>query len=119
LALEGGEAVAAIKDAIGVYGIAPEISYRVSRLGPEGVIRAFAGPLIEVWKLPDIGSHWRVGLAGSLGLDVPLGGRWSGAARLGAAVTPSSPFGREDLEPPLEPRALWRREVSATLQYRL
>ena len=119
LALEGSEAVAAIKDAISVYGIATEVSYRVSRLGPDGVVRLFAGPLVELWKLPDIGSRWRVGMAASLGLEVPFGGHWSGAARLGAAVTPASPFRREDLEAPLEPRALWRREVSAVLQYRL
>jgi hypothetical protein len=119
LALEGGEALAAIKDAITVYGLAPEISLRLSRLGPEGVIQFFTGPLVEVWKLPDVGSHWRVGLAASVGLEVPFGGRWFGAARVGAAVTPASPFRREDLEPPLEPRALWRREASAMLRYRL
>ena len=119
LALEGSGAVAAIKDAITVYGLAPEVSYRISRLGPEGVVRVFAGPLLEVWKLPDVGSHWRMGVTASVGLEVPFGGRWSGTARLGAAVTPSSPFRREDLEAPLEPRALWRREASAGLQYRL
>ena len=118
LALEGSDAVTAIKDAITVYGFAPEISVPLSRLGPEGLLRVFAGPLIEVWKLPDIGSHWRVGVAASVGLEVPFGGHWSGSARLGGAVTPS-PFGAEDLEPPLEPRALWRREAAASLQYRL
>lgn len=119
LALEGGEAVAAIKNAISVYGMAPEVSFRVSRLGPESVVRVFMGPLVELWKLPDIGSHWRVGLAVSVGLEVPFGGRWSGAARLGGAITPASPFTADDLEAPLEPRALWRREVSGALQYRL
>jgi hypothetical protein len=34
-------------------------------------------------------------------------------------VTPASPFTEEDLEPSLEPRALWRREASAALHYRL
>ena len=118
LALEGSDAVTAIKDAITVYGLSPEISVPLSRLGPEGLLRVFAGPLIEVWKLPDIGSHWTVGVTASVGLEVPFGGHWSGSARLGGAVTPS-PFGAEDLEPPLEPRALWRREAAASLQYRL
>ena len=119
LAVEGDEAVAAVKDALSIYGIATEASYRVSRLGPNGVVRVFAGPLLEAWKLPDVGSHWRLGVAGAIGLEVPFGGRWSGAARVGAAVTPSSPFTQEDLLAPLEPRALWRREVSAVVQYRL
>jgi hypothetical protein len=119
LALEGAEAVAAIKDAISVYGLRPEIGLRLSRLGAEGTVRLHAGPLVEVWQLPDIGSRWRMGLAASVGLDLPFGGPWSASARLGAAVTPSSPFRREDLERPLEPRALWRREGAVALHYRL
>jgi hypothetical protein len=119
LAFEGDEAVAAVKDALSIYGLAAEASCRLSRLGPNGVVRLFVGPLLEMWKLPDVGSHWRLGVGGAIGFEVPFGGRWSGAARLGAAVTPSSPFAREDLVAPLEPRALWRREVSALVQYRL
>jgi len=42
-----------------------------------------------------------------------------GAARVGAAVTPGSPFAREDLDASLEPRALWRREAAALLRYRI
>jgi hypothetical protein len=118
LALEGDEAVAAIKDALTVYGITPSISLPVSHLGPAGLLRVSAGPLVEVWKLPDIGSHWRVGATASIALEVPLGGHWAGSARLGGAVSPS-PFAAEDLEPPLEPRTLWRREAAASLQYRL
>jgi len=119
LAFEGENALAAVKDAISVYGIDPEVALLVSHLGPEGLVRLYAGPLVEVWKLPDIGSHWRVGLAASVGLEVPFGGRWAGAARVGAAVTPGSPFAREDLDPSLEPRALWRREAAALLRYRI
>ena len=118
LALEGDEAVAAIKDALSVYGITPAITIPVSHLGPAGLLRVSAGPLVEVWKLPDIGSHWRVGAAASLALEVPFGGHWSGSARLGGAVSPS-PFAAEDLEAPLEPRTLWRREAAASLHYRL
>jgi hypothetical protein len=118
LALEGEDAVAAIKDAMTVYGIAPAISLPVSHLGPAGLLRVSAGPLVEVWNMPDLGSNWRVGVAASISLEVPFGGRWSGTARLGGAVSPS-PFDREDLEPPLEPRTLWRREAAANLQYRL
>lgn len=119
LAFEGKEGLAAIKDALEVYGIDPEISLRVARVGPEGLLRIFAGPLFEVWKLPDVGSHLRVGIGAAVGLEVPLGGRWSAAARAGGAVTPASPFAAEDLDAGLERRALWRREASAALRYRL
>lgn len=119
LALEGGDALAAVKNALEVYGVDPEASFRLTRVGAEGLLRLHAGPLAEVWKLPDVGSHLRIGFAVSVGLEVPFGGRWVGSARAGAAVTPSSPFRKEDLDPALEPRALWRREASAALQYRL
>jgi hypothetical protein len=119
LALEGDDALAAVKDALEVYGIDPEISVRLTQVGPQGLVRLYAGPLFEVWKLPDVGSHLRMGFEASVGLEMPLGGRWVGSARLGGAVTPSSPFTEDDLDPSLEPRALWRREASAALHYRL
>lgn len=119
LALEGSDALVALKDALTVYGVDPELSVRLTRLGPEGTVRLFAGPVLEVWKLPDVGSHVRVGVAAAVGLEVPFGGRWAGAARLGGAVTPASPFTRADLDASLEPRALWRREAAASLRYRL
>jgi hypothetical protein len=119
LALEGDDALAAVKDALEVYGIDPEISVRLTQVGPQGLVRLYAGPLFEVWKLPDVGSHLRMGFGASVGLEMPLGGRWVGSARLGGAVTPSSPFTEDDLDPSLEPRALWRREASAALHYRL
>jgi hypothetical protein len=119
LALEGPDALAAVKDALEVYGIDPEISVHLTQVGHQGMVRLYGGPLFEVWKLPDVGSRLRMGFGASVGLEIPLGGRWVGSARLGGAVTPSSPFTEDDLDPSLEPRALWRREASAALHYRL
>jgi hypothetical protein len=119
LALEGKDGVAAIKDALEVYGVAPEVSLRLCGLGPGGVVRAFAGPVFEIWKLPDAGTRSRLGVALSVGLELPFGGRWSGSAKIGAAVTPASPFDAGDLDPALQRRALWRREISAELGYRM
>lgn len=118
LAIEGSDALSAVKDALTVYGAEPYVALRVAGVGPEGILRIAGGPLLEVWKLPDVGSRTRIGVAAALELAVPFGGRWSGVARLGGAVTPGSPFTREDLDPDLEPRALWRREVAASLRYR-
>jgi hypothetical protein len=119
LALEGSEGLSAVKDALSVYGAEPFVAVQVGRVGPEGVLRITGGPLLEVWKLPDVGSRTRLGLAAAFELAVPLGGRWSGVATLGGAITPGSPFTRDDLDSNLEPRALWRREVAAAVRYRL
>ena len=119
LALEGKEAVVASKGVLDVYGVAPEISLPVARLGPDVRVRLYAGPLIELWKLANEISHLRVGAASAVGLEVPLGIRLAGTLRAGLAVTPASPFAREDLDPSYEPRALWRRTLSASLAYRL
>jgi len=119
LALEGKEAVVASKGVLDVYGISPEISFPVTRLGPEGRVRLYAGPLIEVWKLADEISHVRMGAAAAVGLEVPLGDRLVGTLRAGMAITPASPFAQDDLDPSYEPRALWRRTLSTSLAYRL
>lgn len=119
LALEGADGLSAVKDALTVYGAEPFVTVRVTRVGPEGVLRVVAGPLLEVWKLPDAGSRTRLGAAAAVELSVPLGGRWSGCASAGGAITPGSPFTRSDLDPALEPRALWRREVAACLRFGL
>jgi len=119
LALEGSDGLSAVKDALTVYGAEPFIAARLTGVGPDGVLRVTGGPLLEVWKLPDVGSRTRLGAAAALELAIPFGGRWGGVARVGGAVLPSSPFTRADLDPSLEPRALWRREVAASLRYRL
>jgi hypothetical protein len=119
LALEGKDAVVASKGVLDLYGISPEISLPVTRLGPEGRVRLYAGPLMEVWKLADEISHLRMGAAAAVGLEVSLGDRMTGILRAGMAVTPASPFAREDLDPSYEPRALWRRTLSTSLAYRL
>ena len=118
LALEGSEAVAAVKDALELYGIAPELSVRVARVGPDAALRVAAGPLLEAWKLADVDTHWRLGMAAGVELRFSLGGRWTATARAGGAVCPS-PFASEDLDEALERRALWRREAGVSLEYRL
>jgi hypothetical protein len=119
LALEGKEAVVASKGVLDVYGLSPELSLPLSRLGPEVRVKLYAGPLIEVWKLAKEISHLRLGASSAVGLEVPLGVRLAGTLRVGMAVIPASPFAREDLDSSYEPRALWRRTLSTSLAYRL
>ncbi len=119
LALEGDAGIAAVKDALSVYGAQPEVSIRLTHVGQEGILRLYGGPLLEVWDLGDEVSHTRLGVAAALSLEIPFGHRWAGAVRAGGAVTPSSPFTEADLESSFEPRALWRREIAGSLRYRL
>jgi hypothetical protein len=119
LALEATDAVSAVKDALTIYGAEPELSLRLARVGQDGVFRLYGGPLLEFWDLGGAVTRTRLGISADLGLEVPFGGRWSGAVRAGAAVTPSSPFTKEDLDAAFAPRALWRREIEGSLRYRL
>jgi hypothetical protein len=119
LALEGSDGLAAVKDALSYCGFQPELTVRLARLGPQGFIHLYGGPLIELWKLPDASSRARAGVPAGAGLEMDLGGRWSGLLRAGGAVTPKSPFTRADLDPSLEPRTLWRREVAGAVALRL
>jgi hypothetical protein len=118
LALEGKDAVAAVKGALDVYGIAPELTMLLKRLDSGPQLRLSGGPLLEFWDIVTEVSHARVGAQVGLGVLLPLTGRLVAGLRAGLAITPS-PFDQEDLQAGYEPRALWRRGVSATLQYRL
>jgi hypothetical protein len=118
LALEGKDAVAAVKGAFDIYGISPEISLQLKRLDSGLQLRLSGGPLLEFWDIATYISHARVGAQLGLGVLLPLGGKIAAGLKAGLAVTPS-PFDQEDLGAGYEPRTLWRRGVSASLQYRL
>ncbi len=118
LALEGPDAVVAVKDALDLYGVAAEISVSLKQLTGDAGLMAHAGPMLEVWSLSGESSATRAGVAGAVGLQFGIGGRWSGEVRVGMAVT-ASPFSRADLEAGFEPRTLWRRAVSGAVRVRL
>jgi hypothetical protein len=118
LALEGGDAIAAVKGVFTIYGASPEISYRIASVGPGNHLLLHAGPLLEVWSLIDEESRTRIGIQGAVSLGIPLGGRFAGSLAAGAALSPS-PFKEGELDPTYELRALWRRSVAARLEYRL
>ena len=117
LALAGAEGHLVANDIFTVYGLAPELLYRLAALGANRVLIR-AGPLLEVWKIIDEGSEVRLGLQAGLSLYVPLGGRFEGTVAGGVAVVPS-PFSEGQLDASFERRPLWRRSVAVGLQYRL
>jgi hypothetical protein len=118
LALEGNDAVVAVKGVFKVYGASPELSYRVASLGAQNELWLHGGPLFEVWSIIDEGSRTRIGAQGSVSLDVPLGGKFGASLSAGAALM-RSPFVEDDLDTTYELRALWRRRFAVGLQYRL
>ena len=118
LALEGANAVVAVKDALTLYGVAIEASHQLASLGPAASLMVGTGSMIEKWDLSGTGSHIRAGAGVSLSLRVPLGGWWETVVRGGAAVS-GSPFTDADLDPDFMPRALWRRDFSARVLFRL
>ncbi len=118
LALEGADAVSAVKGVFSVYSVSPELLYRIATLGSENQLMLHGGPLVEVWSVADEDSQTRVGVQGAVSLNVPLGGRIAGSVMAGAAVTPS-PFGQNQLDPTFERRALWWRRFAVGLEYRL
>jgi hypothetical protein len=117
LALEGSDAVVAVKGVFTVYGLAPELSYRLAALGRGNTLRLHGGPMFELWGVQDEAARSRVGVQGGVSLDVALGGRVDASVDVGVALT-SSPFKSGELAG-YELRALWRRRFGFGLQYRL
>jgi hypothetical protein len=118
LALEGGDAIAAVKGIFTLYSAAPELVYRIISVGPVNHLILHGGPLFEVWSVLDEETQTRAGIQGAVSLQLPLGGRFAGSLTAGAALIPS-PFEEDDLGPDFEPRALWRRRFAVGLAYRL
>ena len=117
LALEGSDAVTAVKGVFTVYSASPDISYRVASVGSENQLMVHVGPLFEVWSIVDEKSRTRIGIQGAASLGIPLGSRFAGVLSAGAALIPS-PFEDGELTG-YELRALWRRRFGVGLQYRL
>ena len=123
LALEGPDGVISAPGAFTIVSISPELAVRIATLGPGNQLRIHAGPLIEFWDIIDQEGRTRVGAQGSLSLDVPLGGRFTGVVLAGAAVTPS-PYKEGELDlgagfPTYDLRTLWRRSFAVGVRYRL
>ena len=117
LALEGNDAVVAVKGVFTIYSLSPELSYRLTAAGGENTVRLHVGPLFELWGLQHETSRGRVGVQGAVSLDLSFGGRIGASIGGGVALT-SSPFDAVQLSG-YELRALWRRRFGLGLQYRL
>jgi hypothetical protein len=117
LALEGSDAVTAVKGVFTVYSASPDVSYRVASVGSDNELMVHVGPLFEVWSIVDEKSRTRIGIQGAASLGIPLGSRFAGVLSAGAALIPS-PFEDGELTG-YDLRALWRRRFAVGVQYRL
>jgi hypothetical protein len=118
LALEGSDAVVAVDGVFDIIGFAPELVYRLVRVGAVNQLRLHAGPLIEIWTVIDEETRVRAGAQATLSFDVPLGSRFSASILTGAALI-ASPFNQDELEASYELRTLWRRRFAVAVGYRL
>jgi hypothetical protein len=117
LALEGNDAVVAVKGVFKVYSASPEVSYRIASIGSSNQVVVRLGPLFEVWSVIDEKTRTRIGIQSAASLGIPLSGRLGGTLSAGAAVIPS-PFEEGELQG-YDRRGLWRRRFAVGLQYRL
>ncbi len=118
LALEGSDGVVAAKGVFTMYGVSPELIYRIASVGKVHPLLLHAGPVFEVWSVIDEASETRVGLQSAVSLTVPLGRKLGGSVMVGVALIPS-PFAADQLDQDFERRALWRRRFAAGLEYQL
>jgi hypothetical protein len=118
MALEGSDGLSVATGVFRVYSLGPELLYRIVSTGKANRLLLRAGPLLESWKALDEESETRLGVHGALALHVPMGLKLEGVLSAGAALIPS-PFAEGQLQQPFERRALWRRSITAGLQYRL
>ncbi len=118
LALEGKDAVVALKGALDIYGVSPELTVLLKTLKSGLRLRLSGGPLLEFWDIGTEFSHVRIGAQVGMGIHLPLDGRVAAGLTVSGAVSPS-PFDKGDLEAGYEPRTLWRRGLSASVQYQL
>ena len=117
-ALEGSEAVAALKGIFTVVHASAELVYHVATLGGANQLRFHGGPILEVWSVEEEDTQYLVGGQAGMSLRVPLGGRFAGVVTANLALTRSPLPENEPIEG-FERRALWRRSVGGALQYQL
>jgi hypothetical protein len=100
------------------YTLTPSISFGLARLKGGGVLRPGFGLMLERWELPGEPARNRVGVLGTLTLELALFGSWVGSLTGSYGVTPSSPLTSDDLPDRYEPAALWRRGLTGAMAYR-
>jgi hypothetical protein len=86
---DGREVAILLKGQMTWVQVTPEIAYQLAVLGPLAELRAFAGPVFDLWLPSGDDSRVRAGARGGLELLVPLGSGLAGMLRAHGGVTGS------------------------------
>lgn len=100
------------------YTVTPTVSIGFARPKGGGQLRSGVGILLERWELPGAPGRNRVGIIGTLALELGLFGSWVGSLAGSYGVTPASPLTADDLPERYKPAALWRRGLTGAVAYR-
>jgi hypothetical protein len=100
------------------YTLTPAVSIGLARLKEGGQLRSGLGILLERWELPGEPGRNRIGVVGTLAVELGLFGSWIGSLAGSYGLTPASPLTPDDLPERYEPAALWRRGLTGAVAYR-
>jgi len=81
LGAEDDELTVIAKGGLTWVELAPELAYRLGTIGPVAEIRAFGGPVLDLWLPTDESVRTRIGGRGGVELLVPLGSGLAGTVR--------------------------------------
>lgn len=113
----GGVSLTADDAGFTLYELAPEVGFRLLRLGTAGAgIRLAGGPTLDLWNWEGAEDRTRFGGRALLGLESPITADWTVAAWLEGAVS-GSVFDEGDLPPEYERRSLLRGRAGVELRY--
>lgn len=116
IGIDGEDVVFVTKGELTWVQLAPEVSGRLAALGPAAVLRAFAGPLMDLWIPQGDDTRARFGGQGGLELWMPLGARVATTVRLRGAVA-GSLFHETELPDGYELRSMPSLGVGLGLRY--
>ncbi len=113
----GGVSLTADDAGFTLYELAPEVGFRLLRLGTAGAgIRLAGGPTLDLWNWEGAGDRTRIGGRALLGLESPITPDWTVAAWLEGAMS-GSVFDAGELPSEYEQRSLLRGRVGVELGY--
>jgi hypothetical protein len=104
-------------NAASLWEVGPVVSIRLARFGAGVEARVEGGPVVDFWEL-DQDRRTRVGARVGVGLECPLGGRFTWSLRA-TGVLSGSIINPNETPPGVERRATRRGGVSVGLRYHL
>jgi hypothetical protein len=116
--VENGSVAVEEKGAVKLHEVAPEASVRVAKPGPGGALCLHVGPVIDRWSPTHEPRRTRIGARAAVSLNWPLAGALIGTFAAGVALS-SSMFLDDEVPEGYVLRAMWRRALSAGIQWRL